>query len=144
MNDLSFVAMRRFTRTLGTLALLAAATASLAQTPAVPADKPMTKGTAMPDKADPAMKAMPGMAGGDAMHESMMGSMKSMESMKMSGDKDRDFAMMMKVHHQGAVDMARMELKSGRDPTMKAMAKRIIVAQQKEIREFDQWLEKRK
>ena len=62
----------------------------------------------------------------------------------MSGDTDRDFAMMMKVHHQGAIDMARMELKDGKDAKMRAMAKGIIEAQQKEIKEFDQWLEKRK
>jgi len=74
----------------------------------------------------------------------MMGMMKSMESMKTSGDTDRDFATMMKVHHQGAIDMAQMELKSGKDAKMRAMAKRIIEAQQKEIKEFDQWLEKRK
>ena len=74
----------------------------------------------------------------------MMGMMKGMESMKMSGDIDRDFAMMMKMHHQGAIDMAQMELKSGKDAKMKAMAKRIIEAQQKEIKEFDAWLAKGK
>lgn len=78
------------------------------------------------------------------MHESMTGMMKNMESMKMTGDTDRDFAMMMKVHHQGAIDMAEMELKNGKDPKMRAVAKRIIEAQKKEIKEFDQWLGKRK
>ena len=75
--------------------------------------------------------------------ESMTGMMKNMESMKMTGDTDRDFAMM-KVHHQGAIDMAEMELKNGKDPKMRAVAKRIIEAQKKEIKEFDQWLSKRK
>lgn len=85
------------------------------------------------------------MAGGGDMRGSMMGTMKGMESMKMSGDTDRDFAMMMmKMHHQGGIDMARMELKSGKDPKMKEMAKRIIEAQQKEIKELDQWLAKGK
>jgi uncharacterized protein (DUF305 family) len=70
--------------------------------------------------------------------------MKSMESMKTTGDPDRDFAMMMKMHHQGAIDMAQMELKSGKDASLKAMAKKIIAAQQKEIKEFDQWLAKHK
>ena len=129
---------------LGTVALLASATAGLAQTPATPTDKSGMKGTATPAKTDSAMKGMPGIAGGGDMRESMMGMMKSMESMKTSGDMDRDFATMMKVHHQGAIDMAQMELKSGKDAKMRAMAKRIIEAQQKEIKEFDQWLEKRK
>ncbi len=78
------------------------------------------------------------------MHGSMMGMMKNMQGMKMSGDTDRDFATMMKMHHQGAIEMAEMELKNGKDPKMKAMAKEIIAAQQKEIREFDRWLAARK
>ena len=41
------------------------------------------------------------------MHKSMMSGMKGMESMKGSGDIDHDFAMMMKLHHQSALDMAR-------------------------------------
>lgn len=96
------------------------------------------------DKKDAMKPGMSGMAGGGDMRSSMMGTMKGMESMKMSGDTDRDFAMMMKMHHQGAIDMAQMELKSGKDPKMKAMAKRIIEAQQKEIKEFDDWLAKGK
>lgn len=74
----------------------------------------------------------------------MMGMMKDMESRKLSGDTDRDFAMMMKIHHQGAIDMAQAELKGGKDAKMRAIAKRIIEAQQKEIREFEQWIDKRK
>ena len=90
------------------------------------------------------MQGMPGMGGSGDMRESMAGMMKGMESMKMSGDTDRDFATMMKMHHQGAIDMAEMELKNGKDAKMKAVAKRIIDAQKKEIKEFDQWLDKRK
>ena len=44
------------------------------------------------------------------MHKSMMSGMKSMESMKCSGDIDHDFAMMMKMHHQSALDMANTQL----------------------------------
>ena len=96
------------------------------------------------DKKDSMKPGMPGMAAGGDMHGSMKGMMKNMESMKMSGDVDKDFAMMMKVHHQGAIDMAQMELKSGKDAKMRAMAKGIIKAQQKEIKEFDRWLGKLK
>ncbi len=137
---------------LAAFAVLAATSAALAQTPATSADKAATKAPApmatqpMPmEKKDSTMKPMPGMsAGGGDMRGSMMGMMKNMESMKMTGDTDRDFAAMMKVHHQGAIDMAQVELKSGKDAKMRAMAKRIIDAQQKEIKEFDQWLGKQK
>lgn len=90
------------------------------------------------------MPGKPGMAAGGDMRGSMMGMMKKMDSMKMTGDMDRDFATMMKIHHQGAIDMAQMELQSGKDAKMRVMAKRIIEAQQKEIKEFDRWLDKRK
>ncbi len=98
-----------------------------------------------PPAADKKHSEMKGMgAGGGDMHGSMMGMMKGMESMRMSGDTDRDFAAMMKVHHQGAIDMAQLELKKGKDAKMRALAKRIIEAQQKEIKELDQWLATRK
>ncbi|HEV8553736.1 MAG TPA: DUF305 domain-containing protein [Casimicrobiaceae bacterium] len=136
---------------LGAFVFIAVTSAALAQTPASPADKSAPKGPPTPaatqpssmDKKD-AMTGMPGMAAGGDMRSSMMGMMKSMDSMKMTGDADRDFATMMKIHHQGAIDMAQMELKSGKDAKMRAMAKRIIEAQQKEIKEFDRWLAKRK
>lgn len=138
-------ASRLFICALGALALLASAAAGLAQTPATPTDQSGMKGAAAPAKTDSAMKAMPGMGGGGGeMRDSMMGMMKSMDAMKMSGDTDRDFAMMMKMHHQGAIDMAQIELKNGKDAEMRAMAKGIIEAQRKEIKEFDEWLAKRK
>jgi uncharacterized protein (DUF305 family) len=40
--------------------------------------------------------------------------------------------------------MAQMELKDGKSPAMKKMAKQIISAQKKEIAMFDQWLAKAK
>ena len=78
------------------------------------------------------------------MRSSMMGMRKHMDAMKSSGDIDQDFAAMMRIHHQGAVDMAEMELKKGKDPQMKQMAKGIIAAQNKEIAQFDQWLAQHK
>ena len=67
-----------------------------------------------------------------------------MESMPMTGDPDHDFAMMMKKHHQSAIDMAEVELKHGKDHKIMGMAKEIISSQQTEIKEFDQWLKQHK
>ena len=67
-----------------------------------------------------------------------------MKSMPMSGDVDYDFAMMMRIHHQGALDMAKSELDHGKNPEMRTMAKKIIAAQKKEIAQFDKWIAKHK
>jgi uncharacterized protein (DUF305 family) len=85
-----------------------------------------------------------GATGSDAMKHSMMAGMDSMQTMPMSGDTDKDFAMMMKVHHQQALDMGQIELDQGKSPAMKAMARKIIAAQKKEIVQLDQWLGKQK
>ena len=49
---------------------------------------------------------------------------------------------MMMPHHQGAIDMAKVELQFGKDQQLRAMAQMIIDAQEKEIAEFKEWLAK--
>ena len=85
-----------------------------------------------------------GAAGPHDMKASMMMGMDGMQKMTMSGDTDKDFAMMMKMHHQQALNMAEMEIANGKSPEMKTMAKQIIVAQKKEIAQLDKWLAKQK
>jgi uncharacterized protein (DUF305 family) len=81
-----------------------------------------------------------GSDGSKRMHEQMMNGMQKMQGMQPSGDVDKDFAMMMRVHHQQAVDMARVQVKQGKSPELKAMAEKMIRDQQKEIDQFDKWL----
>ena len=50
-----------------------------------------------------------------------------------SHDVDRDFAAMMIPHHQGAIDMAVLELRYGRNEQLRRIAQEIIVDQQQEI-----------
>jgi uncharacterized protein (DUF305 family) len=50
-----------------------------------------------------------------------------------TGDADRDFARLMIPHHQGAIDMALVELRYGKDERLKRLAQEIIVAQKQEI-----------
>ena len=98
-------------------------------------------------------ESMPAMHGGKAASSAMSsggmdmkGMMKDMNgkmtSMPMSGNPDIDFAMMMRIHHQGAIDMANAELSTGKDPEMKKMAQAIAAAQKKEIAQFDTYLAK--
>lgn len=85
-----------------------------------------------------------GMSGSNDMKQLMMTGMDSMQKMEMSGNIDKDFAMMMKMHHQQGVEMAQMELEHGKSPAMKAVARQIIAAQKKDIARFDQWLAQQK
>jgi len=50
-----------------------------------------------------------------------------------SSDADRDFAVMMIPHHQGAIEMAEAELRFGHDPVLRRLAQGIVVEQQQEI-----------
>ena len=80
----------------------------------------------------------------DALMKSMQSGMNQMMSMKMTGDPDHDFAMMLKTHHQGAIEMADLEMKQGKDAKTKALATRIKATNQKEIKELDQFLSSHK
>jgi uncharacterized protein (DUF305 family) len=50
-----------------------------------------------------------------------------------TGDVDRDFASMMIPHHEGAIDMAVLELRCGRNVQLKRIAQEIIIDQEQEI-----------
>ncbi|TGD77547.1 DUF305 domain-containing protein [Hymenobacter wooponensis] len=53
---------------------------------------------------------------------------------------DASFAAMMVPHHQGAVDMARLQLLYGQDPALRRLAQSIIAEQQVEIQQMNAWL----
>lgn len=56
--------------------------------------------------------------------------------MKMSGNVDKDFAMMMTMHHQQAIQMADVLLKRGQSAELKALARKMKTAQQSEIEQL--------
>ena len=65
----------------------------------------------------------------DAAMNKMMADM----TVKPTGDVDRDFVAMMVPHHQGAVDMAKAELRYGHNEQLRRLAQEIVVTQQQEI-----------
>ena len=73
--------------------------------------------------------------------EAMQTMMKNMKT-KPTGKADKDFVEMMMPHHQGAIDMAKVELKYGKDPELLKMAGDIVAAQEKEIAEMKAWIAK--
>lgn len=68
-----------------------------------------------------------------AENEVAMTRMMSAMEAKPSGDIDRDFVAMMAPHHQGAIDMAVLELRYGKNEQLRRIAQEIIVSQMQEI-----------
>jgi len=69
------------------------------------------------------------LAENDAAMTKMMAAM----DVKPSGDVDADFVATMVPHHQAAIDMAKAELRYGRNEQLRRIAQEIIVKQQEEI-----------
>jgi len=82
-----------------------------------------------PDGSNPEIKAF------SEANEKMHAAMNS----PLTGNADWDFALNMIPHHQGAIDMARAELRYGADPEMRKLAKSVIAAQEKEIALMKLW-----
>ena len=111
-----------------------------AQSPATSGNAPMQG-----DKSHSSSMAGAGMGMGmkDMNMQAMMkDNNDKMSAMQMTGKPDVDFAMMMRIHHQGAIDMAQAELQGGKAPEMRKMARDIIAAQKKEIAQLDRFLAK--
>ena len=72
---------------------------------------------------------------------SMQTMMKNMK-VRPSGRPDKDFVLMMTPHHQGAIDMAKVELQYGKDPELLKLAADIVAAQEREIAQMNAWLAK--
>lgn len=72
--------------------------------------------------------------------QKMMVTMPAMMQGLMHDDPDVAFACSMIAHHQGAIDMARVQLKYGKDEWIRTLAQNIIDAQVKEIDEMTKWI----
>lgn len=70
----------------------------------------------------------------------MMQMQKNMMQGMMKKDADVAFVCGMIAHHQGAIDMANVELKFGANAWAKEMAQKVIDAQTKEIADMTAWL----
>jgi hypothetical protein len=121
--------VRKRVISLATTAAVSATSFALAQDPSqafhVRGAMPLQTVADRPDRSE----EQPFLAENDAAMNKMMADM----TIKPTGDVDRDFVAMMVPHHQGAIDMARAELKYGRNEQLRRMSQEIIVTQQQEI-----------
>jgi uncharacterized protein (DUF305 family) len=88
----------------------------------------------------PLMNARAAETGSTAAYMKAMDTM--MQNMKVTyiGDADIDFVKSMIPHHQGAIDMASVELEFGKDPEILKLAGDIAKAQHTEIAIMKEWL----
>lgn len=91
--------------------------------------------TAVHQGMDHAKPADPFAASMARMHEGM--------AVEPSGDVDLDFARGMVPHHQGAIDMARIELEKGTDPAMRRLAQSVVASQEAEVAGMRKWIAQR-
>jgi len=82
----------------------------------------------------------------EAMRKSYAAGMNAMHGEMMTGiadpNPDKAFVRGMLPHHAGAIDMATVQLKYGKNEEMRKLAQEIIDAQQPEIEQMQNWLAK--
>jgi uncharacterized protein (DUF305 family) len=66
--------------------------------------------------------------------------MDQLKSTQSLGSQNKDFAALMKIHHMGAIEMARLEVSQGTDQDLKAMAQKIVRERQNELQQLDAFL----
>lgn len=68
-----------------------------------------------------------------SLNQAMISMNTAMSTAPMTGNPDVDFAAMMIPHHEGAIEMAKVELQYGTDSRLRRLAQEIIVTQQSEM-----------
>lgn len=67
--------------------------------------------------------------------------MNDMNQLPLTGDPDRDFALLLKSHHQGGIDLAQAQLRIGTDNALKDVAQQIVQTQKPEVESLQAYLD---
>lgn len=74
-----------------------------------------------------------------SMMDKMNNMNEKMQNMQMKGNQDQDYASMMIMHHQQAVDMATEYMNNGKNEDLKKMAQRMIDENKDQINKLKDW-----
>jgi uncharacterized protein (DUF305 family) len=122
------------------IAGVAALAASVVVSTPVAFAQAFTPADSMPGMDMSAMKGNHATGATEAFQAADQSMMSGMSSIEYTGNADYDFVAHMIPHHQGAVAMAKVELKYGKDAKLRALAKEVVASQDKEITFMKQWL----
>lgn len=77
--------------------------------------------------------------GGEHLMKGMDEMMQEMQGMEMKDDQDHNYAQMITMHHQHAIDMATNYLSHGKDENLKKMAQDMIDKNKSQIERIETW-----
>ena len=80
----------------------------------------------------------------DRLHSILADMVLQVKQYQYTGDADVDFASILRVHHQAAIQMAKREADWGKDTVLVSFAKRTVAAENKEIDMLDPFMHKNK
>ncbi|GAB2525616.1 hypothetical protein GCM10027189_00130 [Rufibacter soli] len=83
-------------------------------------------------------------AGSNEIMDKMHDHMEDMRKVKLTGDPDNDFALIMAEHHKGGIEMAEEEVDNGTDTMLVNMAKRSITLQKDEREKLEDFADDHK
>lgn len=67
------------------------------------------------------------------------GTMEQLQQQELNGDADHDYAHLLIMHFEDAIEMAQVELQHGQDPELKRLAQQIVDENQRQISELETW-----
>ena len=77
--------------------------------------------------------------GAEQLTAAIEGTMQQITQQELNGDADHDYAHLLILHFQDAIEMANVEIEQGKNQDLKALAQMIVDENQRQISELENW-----